>query len=555
MAWFHGTSFRTATWFALTVVAVAAAALRFYRTSQAPPGFYWDEAAVSAQVICLAEAGRTLDGEHWPLMTPVLGGGYSTIGWQAPAVAWSKAAGRSIAAMRDFAAVCGVATIVGVFFVGLFATGSRRIGLYAAVSAAISPWAIQFSRIAWDPAIAPAYLTWAMAFLLLATTPRADRPRWLGWIAIVLSALLFAIACISYPPLRAEVPLVLLAFLVWKHAHVREHLPRAVVFVAVFALCTAQLWLLTQSGAIQGRFESLSVFSASYWAPRNVTARGPRVVHGLWLFATNMFAHFAPSYLFTTGDENLRHSTQSFGAWSWLDALALFAAAIVMARQRKRPSGWMMFAAVGYLAGLCPAALTRDGVPHALRSIGALPFLAVLVGTAIETISDLLPRGRQLVPVAAGAVALVFSVAFWRVFLLQYPAAASAAFNATATQRLLDPRLAQRFTDVERSPYPPLASRYYQLATGAVRCTPNGVVLVYSNRSASIGSSVEARRAGHTPKSSPITVANANASAIDVGPTAVVHPNASRSAIAPPTPVAMPIAPPSRQSVTASIRN
>jgi len=465
------------TWVALIAIAVLATAMRFCRTSQAPPGFHWDEAAVSAQVICLEQSGRTLDGEHWPLMTPVLGGGYSTIAWLAPAVTWGKVAGESIGGMRSLAAACGALTVVGLFFVGLFATGSRKIGAYAALSAAISPWAFQFSRIAWDPAIAPTYLTWALALLLLATTSMATQRRWVGWVAILGSAMLFAIACISYPPLRVQVPLVFVAFLAWKRAYVRNHWPQAAVFVAVFAVCSVQLWTLTQSGAIQGRFETLSVFSTSYWAAHEIASRSQIAIHGAWLFMKNIFAHFAPTYLFTSGDANLRHSTQSFGEWSWLDALALFGGAIVMARRRMRASGWMMFAMFGYVAGLLPAALTWESVPHALRSFGAFPFLAVLVGTAIETIADVVPRIRSLVPVAATGVALVFCATFSYVFFLEYPERAGGAFDAPAVRLLADPQSKILQTDDAR--YPPLALRYYQLRAGVVRCVPSGPVFVH----------------------------------------------------------------------------
>src|SRR5690242_10750610 len=200
--------------------------MRFVGVDRAPPGFYVDEAAVSAQVFCLAQGGHTLDGARWPLLTPVLGGGYSSIAYQAPAVAWAKVNGGSIAAMRRFAALCGALAVIGVFLAALWANeteaatapGPRAFAslrmttaTVAAVSAAISPWAFQFSRIAWDPAVAPVYLSWALAALFLAVRPN-ERRDWVSRIAIVASALLFGAACLCYPPLRMQVPLVLLAF-------------------------------------------------------------------------------------------------------------------------------------------------------------------------------------------------------------------------------------------------------------------------------------------------------------------------------------------------------
>jgi hypothetical protein len=466
-------------WIALIAILIVAAAARFYRLPQSPPGFFRDEAAVAAQTICLSQSGRTLDGSRWPLMTPVLGGGYSTIAWQGPAVAWSRVAGTSIGAARSFAALCGVLLIGGVFLFARFATGSKQVAAYSALAAAISPWAFQFSRISWDPAIAPAYLAWALAALFLSISPRATESRFVGWLAVVASAMLFAAACISYPPLRVQVPLVMLAFLVWKRDHVRAHPGRAATFAGVFVMCVGWLLLLTGSGAIQARFDNLSVFNAGYWARHGATSGAEVVLRGTGLVVRQFFAHFTPAYLLISGDASVRHSTQSFGIWSWLDALALAGAAALLLRARRPVTGWVGFAAVGYLSGILPAALTREGVPHALRSIGALPFLAVLVGTAIDAIGRELPRLRPMMPMAASVVATIFATAFWRVFFVSYPTIAGNAFDTVIAARWSDPKAAQAdISTIEQAPYPLLASRYYELRAGAVRCVPDGRVLV-----------------------------------------------------------------------------
>ena len=489
-AWVTRTSARakTAAWLALVAIVLVATALRFYRTDL-PDGFYRDEAAITANAICLAESGRTLDGAHWPLITEVLGGGHSSIVWLAPAVVWSRVVGTSIPEERALVAVCGALVVAGVFVFGWFATGSRRVGAYAALAAAVSPWAFQFSRVAWDAAIAPVYLAWALALLCWASSQRAtESRRWLRWSTIALAALLFAAACISYPPERVQVPLVLLAFLIWKRSFARAHLPEVAGFAAVFVAATANLWLLTASGAIQGRYAALSVFNAGYWADAGITSPASIRAHGLWLFTKNFFAHFSPTYLLMSGDAEARHSTQLLGEWSWLDALAFAGATCVAFIKRARPSGWVIFAAFGYVAAVIPAALTREGVPHALRSIGALPFLAVLVGTAIESIGDRLPRVRHFLPAATSAVALGCLVALYGAFFGNYALGAGDAFDVKVVNQLLDPEFIDRLVAADRAgnlradepqSYPLLAIRYYELRSGLVRCKSDGDVLAY----------------------------------------------------------------------------
>jgi hypothetical protein len=132
--------------------------------------------------------------------------------------------------------------------------------------------------------------------------------------------------------------------------------------------------------------------------------------------------------------------------------------------------------------------LTRPGIPHALRSIGAMPFLAVLVGTAIYAIGEALPPVERALPAVAGLIGIVFGAAFCRVFFVDYRVTAARAFHASVEQRLAASDSVQKLVDAERlrpmdaaqhQPYPQLALRYYELRAGAVRCEADGPVLRY----------------------------------------------------------------------------
>ena len=70
-----------------------------------------------------------------------------------------------------------------------------------------------------------------------------------------------------------------------------------------------------------------------------------------------------------------------------------------------------------------------------------------------------------------------------------------------------------------------------------------------------IGSSFEARRAGHTPNTTPTTAENAKAITTDCELMEVFQANRRLLSIAPPLPMPTPIAPPTRHSTTASMRN
>ena len=119
-------------------------------------------------------------------------------------------------------------------------------------------------------------------------------------------------------------------------------------------------------------------------------------------FFDNLWLHLRPSDLFGIGDPNLRHSAHIVGQLSPLDILAVILAvagfswvALLSVRQMSQRTAprWphldeseQMLVAVALssiVAGMfatLPAALTWEGLPHALRSIGAWPFVALFSG-------------------------------------------------------------------------------------------------------------------------------------------------------------------------------
>src|SRR5262249_3848600 len=113
--------------------------------------------------------------------------------------------------------------------------------------------------------------------------------------------------------------------------------------------------------------------------------------------------------------------------------------------------------------------LTWEGVPHALRSIGALPFLAVLVGSAIDAIDKAIPEMRAALPWAVATTAIAFFAVFSWNFFTRYPERAFSAFDGPIAQRLT------RGETVDAA-YPLLARRYYELRSGALHCAPTGGV-------------------------------------------------------------------------------
>jgi 4-amino-4-deoxy-L-arabinose transferase-like glycosyltransferase len=449
------------------LLAIFATALRFVALEKSPPGFYVDEAAVSAQVICIQQSGTDNFKRSFPIFAPVLGGGYATPAMLYAGAAWTTVFGYSIASLRSFAALHGALTVVGVFFLALALWRRRDTAWFAALACALSPWGFIFSRIAWDPPLAPCYFIWGLVFIL--TDGRFEKSR------ALIGGLLLSLACYSYPPLRLQSALVLPpVFIVCFHAFPKRR--ASYVFAALaFAISLIPLAELTLSGEVQGRFNVLSITSDSYLKQFG----GFSVPLVLKIFAHNMALNLSPSFLFWSGDGNLRHSTQVVGEWSWLEILALLSALVLFVRKKLtvRKSEVVIFSLLvwSYVAGVIPAAMTWESNPHALRSIGAYPFLALAAGFALERSIEVWRGARFLIL----AVALAFAGYYFTDFFADFPYRSELWFDTAVVRASRVSELARVSGRVPNpseeilkvSPeYPELARRYYELSSGFASC-------------------------------------------------------------------------------------
>lgn len=436
-------------------ITVLMSLVRFFNVTASPPGFYIDEAAISAQVICLKQSGHTLQGVQWPLFSEVLGGGYMTPTYLAPALAWTSAFGDSIASFRTLPAFFSLLFIMGSYLLGARVWQSRESGLYCALAAALSPWVFQFSRIAWDPSLAPAYLVWAFAFLF-------SRTRFRNYEAVAGGSLL-ACAAYCYPSLRVQIAITLLVVAYgWLKLKKLSAQQAGLAAVTCFAV-SAPLLTKTLSGEIQGRFAMLSVFN-----------RAGSFSGGLVMMLENFASFFSPSYLLLHGDSNLRHSTSYFGILSYLDAFAILLVVIWFVRRKPITAKFeIVFVVIGFLAGLLPAALTWESNPHALRSFGAVVFLCLGVGHVLAMSAREFRFVKVLIPV----VAIAWSALFVTKYFESYPMIAGPWFDDQVVAFARDLKSVHRLSEIDARlkaagvDYDPRATAYYRLEGGEMTCS------------------------------------------------------------------------------------
>lgn len=443
----------------IILITFVATTLRLVALEKSPPGFYVDEAAIAAQVICLRQSGHDESGKSLPLFSEVLGGGYATPATLYGGGAWTALFGDSIASFRAFSAVHGIFTVIGIYFLALILWGRKEMAWLAALCSAVSPWSFLFSRIAWDPALAPCYLVWG--FVAILYEGRFEKLR------AVMGGLLLALACYTYPPIRVQAALVLPVVAFFAMRAQPQRWRAYSIAIVTFLIAMIPLVQMTLSGELQGRFNVLSIANDDYLRQFG----GFSLPLVLRLFFENLGLNFAPKYLFISGDANVRHSTQAMGQWSWLEMFALVSMVALLLRRRltatRRDLVLLLILAWSYLAGVVPAALTWESNPHALRSIGATSFLALIAGYILTKIGD---RWRYA-KFAVVLVAIGFSISYLGDFFLKFPARSRMWFDAPiaelaeSTGQDPGPTIRSSFPE-----YPNLAIRYYQLRSGAARC-------------------------------------------------------------------------------------
>jgi hypothetical protein len=442
-----------------------------------PPGFFMDEATPAVHAMCLAETGKDLDGHAWPLYSHAAGGGHHPITLLLFEIGWMKIFGVSRAAFRAVSAFWILLTSLGLFLLGreIVALGPdhpddaagararRAFPWLVLLAALVSPWSFQFSRVAWEAPLAPAFLIFALVVFLHVYRCRR---YWVAWAS--LSGLCAAAAMITYPPLRATAPLAFatLALLLFLYGRAREsrlHLAKiAGQTAAVTAALMARTVQLIWEGKITQRMNNIAI-----WRPdwvKDHAGTTPHWIFYLETFLDNVFAYLRPSFLFFTGDASMRHSPRISGELSALDILALALVVAMFARvgmrflrdqslgvpaaaQSPRPAlRWFaivaLSAVVGAAYGVLPAALTYDSLPHALRAIAVWPFIALFSGSVLAVACA---RHRWLTPGVA-LVALAYSAYFLPSYFHAYDNAEKHWFMREMTD-VIDEKTHQRMPE------------------------------------------------------------------------------------------------------------
>lgn len=396
----------------LVIVIILAALLYVADLPHNPPGFYIDESSISYNAHLIAQTGRDEHGQAWPLYFRAFGD-YKNPVYIYLLAGIFRLTGPSIFIARLFSATLA---IVAAFLIGLLGariTKQRVVGVMITLTALLTPWLFELSRVVVEVALYPLVI----ALFLLCVHRVSEKDEWTWADALALTTTL-ALLTYTYSIGRVLGPLLALGLLIFRG---RVRLSSVLRTFLLYALSLAPLLVFhwRHPGALGARFRIIT-----YITPRTSYAEDT------WEFVKHYIGNLNPWRMIFTGDPNAYQIASVYGAGPVLAAtflLGLVGTCLVL--RRGRPEPWWGFVLYGLAVSFVPASLTND-YSHTLRLCAVPVFLIVLTVPALAWIL------KQTTQVRRGLLLATVVLIFGQLTVFQWQHRASA--HSTLRLRLFD---------------------------------------------------------------------------------------------------------------------
>src|SRR3989344_1397321 len=356
----------------LLIIAIIslAAILRFYSLGSNPPSLDWDEVSLAYNAYSIIRTGADEYGNDFPLLSIRSFNDYKPPMYVYSLIPSLLVFGKTDFAVRFPSALAGTLTVLVTYFLAKELFKNTKIAILSALFLAISPWHLQFSRIAFEANLALFFFVAGIWFLVKSFSRLVFLP---------VAAATLGLAIFSYHSLRLIVPMLVLVMLVPKIAWLKNNL-KATVFAAIITtMFMALLLRVISQGAGQARLKTVSFLTIP-----NLLAKQEGIINHRYLIYLRQFMigytdHFNPNFWFIEGDGNPRHHANGFGLLYLIEAPFLVWG-LVKLIQNHRPVArilipWFLIAPV--------AAAVTSGTASVVRSLFFLPTLQIFAALGI----------------------------------------------------------------------------------------------------------------------------------------------------------------------------
>lgn len=419
--------------FPLVLILVLAALLRLCNLASLSLSLFGDELDVGYHALSLFKTGADYTGHFLPTYIQ------SLAEWRTPLLMYVTAPfvglmGPSSFSVRLPVALLGLINIYLIYRLSnrLFPHPKKLIGLLAALTLAITPWHIHYSRIAFESTLLLTLLL--VGFHLFLSYTHSQRfPYLLFPIPLALSLYTYSTAALFVPLL-----FVALLFIYRK----RLKLKNLFLHLLFFFPLLIPYFLSLLSGEASNRFSGISIFSDPNLIDQVVTTRTEVwVTPSFWetlfhnkvqiylvTFLRQYLTTFSPQFLFLYSDTFARHSVTGFGALPWVTLPFLLLGLIYTLNNYKKPSSQFLLSWL--LLSPIPSALTQNGAAHATRLFILLPPLVIFAGIGLDLFFSSLKKSYRLITLITFVILVFLNLAFyWHSYSAHYAARNAKLYN------------------------------------------------------------------------------------------------------------------------------
>ena len=413
----------------LGLIVLVAIVLRFYLLGKVPASPDWDEASLGYNAYSLLLTGHD---EYAKFLPPVIEsfGDFKPALYAYLAIPSIAIFGLDVFAVRFPGAVFGVVGVVATYYLVEELFKKKKIALLSSFFLAISPWSLQFSRVAFEAAVGDTFVILTVLFFL-----KGLKRTWLLYLSVIFAAL----NLYTYQSEKVFSPLIFLLMIIVFYKPLLQKSKVVLVtlfFLGIIVASPMAIYTLTNSNSLE-RLTATDIFATYSPSPKpptwllnltpieNLQDKQRHDILGLILdnrkvilteqIMSNYLMHFNPNWLLMPDNTAPRHHAPQMGLIYIWDFLFLLVGiyTLIFSKFENRTKilvfGW-------FLLSPLPASVTID-VPHAVRTLNFLPTFQIYTALGLlSVISFIKTRYGHKLSIASGIVitlALIFNVGFY----------------------------------------------------------------------------------------------------------------------------------------------
>lgn len=407
----------------LILIIALSAFMRFYQLGSNPPGLDWDETAHGYNAYSILKTGRDEYGYFMPLSFR------SFDDYKPPLYTYMVVPSVAVFGLNNFAvrfpsAVLGILAVLFTYLMADILFKSKKIALLAAFFLAVSPWHLQFSRVAFETN-SSIFFSVTGTWLFLKSIEAKAKSKFTFYMS--LAALVFGANLFIYHNSRVFVPLLAIVLMILYRKLLIQNIKYLILPAIISAFFIATLIPIMFSVAGQMRFNGTSIFAME--EPRILNTSRAFVDYNLGLgilgkvfhnnrlvyvpiLAENYLSHLKPEFLFFDADMERHHAPLVGLLYLW--DLPFILAGIYFLARKPYPKNSKIIVFSWFLAAPIAASVT-SGVPHALRSEIYLPSFQIFIALGSYNLYKIVKYKKAFVTIISS-----FFIANFAFYLLEY---------------------------------------------------------------------------------------------------------------------------------------